>query len=66
VSTKIKLHYVRAGELVEFTYIIALAIEIKDRGGNPMTMLASFDIETLRRWVDWLLEQAPEDFYLKE
>jgi len=64
------LHYVHIGERVEYSYTTAVYIEATRRGCNVIqtieTSKAENDCDKFNAVVDWLIENAPDEFILMD
>lgn len=62
---KTELHYVKTGDIVSFTYILALMLECKEKGCNVFDFITiSEDAKSINAMVDWLIKNYPQDFEL--
>jgi hypothetical protein len=66
-SRRVKLYYVRYGELVSFFYMAALVEEIRYKGANPLDFITVTkdhisDVNVINQVVNWLMEHYPNDY----
>jgi len=60
----IKLYHVNSGDVVDYSYLTALAVELYMCSTSPLALLASNDSLTVNGWVDYLVEHFPKKFEL--